>query len=128
MKREHILVSLFFLIAAIIFYLFYQLIIPFFAPICWAAVLVIIFFPVYERLLARVKSKGVASLIICLFVIILIIGPVTYLFGALVTEAVGAVAKVNAMIKTGELQQMLSIDLPWWETLKETGYKPAFDL
>lgn len=124
MKREYILISLFFLIAAIVFYLFYQLIIPFFAPICWAAVFVIIFFPLYERLLTRVKSKGLSSLIVCLFVIILIIGPVTYLFGALVTEAVNAVTKVNAMIKSGELQEMLAIDLPWWETLKQklSGY------
>lgn len=124
MKREYILISLFFLIAAIVFYLFYQLIVPFFAPICWAAVFVIIFFPFYERLIPKVKSKGLSSLIVCLFVIILIIGPVTYLFGALVTEAVGAVAKVNAMIQSGELQDLLSVDLPWWDTIKEklSGY------
>ncbi|UCD62888.1 MAG: AI-2E family transporter [Candidatus Zixiibacteriota bacterium] len=119
MKREYILVSLFFLIAAAIFYLFYQLIIPFFAPICWAAVFAIIFFPVYERLLERVKSKGLASLIVCIFIIILIIGPVTYLFGSLVSEAASAVQKVNAMIKSGELQEMLSIELPWFEIVKQ---------
>ncbi|UCG60344.1 MAG: AI-2E family transporter [Candidatus Zixiibacteriota bacterium] len=118
MKREYILVSLFFLIAAAIFYLFYQLIVPFFIPIAWAAVFAILFFPLYEKLLPIVKYRGLSSLIVCILIIILIIGPVTYLFVALVSEAANAVAKVNAMYKSGELQQMLSIDLPWIEAAK----------
>ncbi|UCE25581.1 MAG: AI-2E family transporter [Candidatus Zixiibacteriota bacterium] len=119
MKREYILVSLFFLIAAIVFYLFYQLIIPFFAPMAWAGVFAILFFPLYERLLQLIKSKGLSSLLVCILIIVLIIGPITYLFVALVSEAANAVAKVNAMIKSGELEQLLSIDLPWIEAAKE---------
>lgn len=119
MKREYVLISLFFLITAIFFYLFYRLIIPFFAPICWAAVLVIIFFPLYEKILSKVKSKGLASFIVCLFIIILIIGPIAYLFAALVSEAANAVAKVNAMIKSGELDKYFAIDLPWIEAVKQ---------
>jgi predicted PurR-regulated permease PerM len=45
MKREHLSVSVFFLVAALFFYLFYRIIIPFFAPIAWAAVFAILFFP-----------------------------------------------------------------------------------
>ncbi len=119
MKREHILVSLFFLIAAIVFYLFYQLIIPFFAPMAWAGVFAILFFPLYEKLLQLIKSKGLSSLLVCIVIIVLIIGPITYLFVALVSEAANAVAKVNAMIKSGELEQLLSIDLPWIDAAKE---------
>ncbi len=119
MKREYIVVSLFFLIAAIVFYLFYQLIVPFFAPMAWAAVFAIIFFPLYEKILSRVKSKGFSSLLVCLIIIVLIIGPITYLFVALVSEAANAVAKVNAMIKSGELEQLLAFDVPWIEAIKE---------
>lgn len=119
MKREHIVASLFFLIAAVIFYLFYQLIAPFIAPIVWAGVFAILFFPLYEKLLGKVKSRGFSSLIVCLIIVVLIIGPITYLFVALVSEAANAVAKVNAMIKSGELEQMLSIDLPWIDAAKE---------
>lgn len=119
MKREYILVSLFFLIAAVIFYLFYQLIVPFFAPMAWAAVFAILFFPLYERVLTLVKSKGLASFLVCLLIIILIIGPITYLFVALVSEAANAVTKVNAMIKSGELEQLLAFDFPWFESVKE---------
>lgn len=119
MKREQIVASLFFLIAAIIFYLFYQLLAPFFAPIAWAGVFAILFFPLYEKVLSKVKSKGFSSLIVCIIIVVLIIGPITYLFVALVSEAANAVAKVNAMIKSGELEQMLAIDLPWIEAAKE---------
>ena len=118
MKSEYILITLFFLIAAIFFYLFYQLVIPFFAPICWAAVFVIIFFPIYEKLLKIIKLKSLTSILLCLLIIILIIGPVAYLFGALVGEATTAVVKVNGMIKAGELDSFLSINLPWLESIK----------
>jgi len=119
MKREYILISLFFLITAIFFYLFYEIMVPFFAPICWAAVFVIIFFPVYEKVLRKVRTKGVASLVLCVFIIILIIGPLTYLFVALVNEAAAAVAKVNAMHRSGELDNILTFNLPWVDAMKE---------
>jgi len=118
MKREYFLISLFFLITAIFFYLFYALIIPFFAPICWAAVFAIIFYPLYEKLLARLRSKGWSAAIMCLLILILIIGPITYLFAALVGEAAGAVTKVNAMIKSGEFDKWLAFDVPWLEAVK----------
>lgn len=118
MKREYILVSLFFLFVVTFFYLFYRLIIPFFAPIVWAAVFVIIFFPLYERLRKKIKSKGLCSIIMCIGIVILIIGPIAYLFGALVSEAISAVTKVNEMIKTGEFDKYMAFDIPWWEALK----------
>ena len=120
MKREYILVTLFFLITAIFFYLFYQLVVPFFAPICWAAVFAIIFYPLYEKLLVKFKNKTITSLTICLLILILIIGPVAYLFGALVSEATTVVTKVNEMKEAGELDTFFSsINLPWLESIKK---------
>lgn len=118
MKREYILISLFFLIAAIFFYLFYRLIIPFFAPIVWAAVFAIIFFPLYERVRALTKSSGLASILMCTFIVILIIGPIAYLLASLVKEAAEAVAKINRMYQSGELEGLLSFNLPWLEAIK----------
>ena len=119
MKREYLLVALFLLIAAIFFYLFYRIIIPFFVPITWAAVFVIIFFPLYEWVCKKVKSRGLASLLLCLFIVILIIGPITYLFAALVDEAADAVSKVNAMYKSGRLDNILAIEVPGIDAIKE---------
>lgn len=119
MKREHVLISLFFLVAAASFYLFYRVIVPFFVPICWAGVFVILFYPLYERLLPRVRRKGVASLIMCIMILLLIIGPVGYLAVALVSEASDAVTYINEMYKSGQLNQMFSFNLPWMQGLKE---------
>ncbi len=127
MKREHLSASLFLLITGVFFYLFYRVIVPFFVPIAWAAVLVIIFFPLYERLLGKIKSRGVASLLITILILAVIIGPITYLFVALVNEAADAVARVNEMYKTGQLDDILSVDLPWLETATEK-LRPYYDL
>ncbi len=113
------LVALFLSIAAVFFYLFYRIVIPFFVPIIWAAVFVIIFFPIYEWVCKKVKSRGLASLLLCLFIIVLIIGPITYLFAALVDEAADAVSKVNTMYKSGQLDKILAIDLPWMNAVKQ---------
>ena len=119
MKREYLLIVLFFLIAAAFFYLFYALIIPFFAPIAWAAVFAILFFPLYESLLKKIKSRGLTSALVCTLIVVLIIGPLAYLLAALVNEAYSAVAKVNETYKSGELEKFISFDLPWLETMKE---------
>jgi predicted PurR-regulated permease PerM len=118
MKREYFLVTLFFFIAAVFIYLFYRIIIPFFVPITWAAVFVILLHPLYEKLRRRIHSPGLTSLLMCLFVIVVIIGPIAYLFAALVNEAAGAVAKVNAMYRAGEFDDILRVNLPWIDAIK----------
>lgn len=119
MKREYILVTLFFAITAAIFYLFYRLIIPFFVPICWAGIFVIVFFPLYERILKRVKSSALAAVIMCLLIIVLIIGPLSYLLVNLVSEAVLAINEINLMVESGELEKLLAVGLPWLEAAQK---------
>ncbi len=118
MKREYFLISLFFTIVAIFFYLFYLIIIPFFIPIAWAAVFAIIFYPLYERLLKKVKVRGLTSVAICFGIILLIIGPISYLFVALVNEAASAVTKYNELQQEGKLTNFNLFNLPFVEFLK----------
>ena len=124
MKREYLSISVFFLVAAIFFYLFYRIIIPFFVPIAWAAVFAILFFPLYEKLKVKLKSPGLTSMVLCLIIVLLIIGPITYLFIALVDEAATAVTRVNELYKSGQLDNLLSFDLPWIDTFRQklSGY------
>ena len=76
------------------------------------------FYPLYEKLLPKFKSKTLTSITLCLLVVILILGPVSYLFGALVSEATTAVTKVNEMKNSGELDKFISINLPWLDSIK----------
>ncbi len=118
MKREHLLIALFMVIAAVFVYLFYQIMVPFFVPIIWAAVLAILFYPPYSWLLEKVKRKGIAAAIMCSLIVIVIIGPATYLFVALVNEAGDAVREVNIMYRSGELDNILSFEVPGIETIR----------
>lgn len=119
MKREQILIVLFLLFTALSFYLFYQMVIGFFIPICWAGVFAITFYPLYQKILKKTKYKGPTAALMCFLIIILIIGPFAYIFAVLVNEAALAVAKVNAMYQSGQLDEFLSFDVPWIKTLKE---------
>src|SRR3972149_7603034 len=97
MKRDHFLTALFFAVTVISFYLFYRIVVPFFVPICWAAVFAILFSPLYEKVCGRIRSRGLSSLIVCALIVIIIIGPGTYLFVAVVNEAIAAVGRGNEM-------------------------------
>ena len=119
MKKEYLLVTLFFVIIGGFIYFFYQLVVPFFVPICWAAVIAILLQPVYDWLQKKIHSERAASILLTIVVIIVIIGPVGWLFIALVNEAGDAVQAVNRMYKSGELDKLLSFNLPWLTALKE---------
>ncbi len=118
MKREYLLGLLFLIFTAVFVYLFYRLIIPFLVPIAWASVFVILFYPLYQRLLRRIHSPGACALIMCLCILLLIIGPLGYLFAMIVSEAADAVAAVNEMYEAGEFDEILRATPPWLEAVK----------
>lgn len=127
MNREQMHISLFFLIAAIIFYLFFKIMLPFFIPLCWAAVFAVIFYPLQKRFATRLKNRSLLATVMCLLVVLVIIGPVTYLFVAVVYQAAGAVAQVNDLYNSGRLQQLLDGRLPLWQSIKDM-LAPYYDL
>ncbi|MCP4706509.1 MAG: AI-2E family transporter [candidate division Zixibacteria bacterium] len=118
MKREYILTALFFLIVAVFFYMFYQLMVPFFTPIAWAAILVIVFYPVYGWLSTKIKSPWMASAVACILIFIIIIGPAIYLLASLVGEAANAVQLVNETYKSGNLKEYLTLNIPFFDVIK----------
>jgi predicted PurR-regulated permease PerM len=95
------------------------MVIGFFVPICWAAVFAIVFLPLYQKLLKRLKYRGVTAALMCVLIIVLIIGPFAYLFIALVEEGAKAVAKINALHDSGQLDAYLNFELPWVKTITE---------
>lgn len=67
-------------------YLAYLIMAPFFAPLVWAAVFAIVFYPVYRFILRYVKRPTLASLATVVLVLIVILGPLSYLSYLLVGE------------------------------------------
>jgi predicted PurR-regulated permease PerM len=67
-------------------YLTYQILQPFLYAIAWAVVFTIVFYPVYVFLLRYLRYKSLASVCTLLILVVIILGPVTYLSFILVDE------------------------------------------
>lgn len=74
------------LATGIALYLCWQMLRPFVAVLAWAAVLVIVFYPVHRRLVARTKRPATSALLSCLLVVFTILLPVTLMAFALYHE------------------------------------------
>jgi len=67
-------------------YLCYQIFKPFLSPIAWAIVLSIVFYPVFELVNKYIKWKSVASLLTLFIILLIIIGPFSYISFMIVLE------------------------------------------
>ncbi|MEW6587034.1 MAG: AI-2E family transporter [Nitrospirota bacterium] len=76
-------------------YLTYNILRPFLTPIAWAVVFAVVFYPVYLYLLKAVRYRGIASFITVVMVILIILGPVTYLSFILVDEVGNALQNLD---------------------------------
>src|ERR687894_211841 len=71
-------------------YLCWLMLLPFINVLAWAAVLVVVFYPVHRRLVERTKRPATSALISCLLVIFVILLPLSLITLALVREFSGA--------------------------------------
>jgi predicted PurR-regulated permease PerM len=67
-------------------YLCWLMILPFINVLAWAAVLVVVFYPVHRRLVARTNRPATSAMISCLLVIFVILIPLSLVTLALVRE------------------------------------------
>src|SRR5688572_20674725 len=71
---------------AIALYLCWLMLRPFIGVLEWAAVLVIVFYPVHKRLAKKIRSRGLSALISSLLVVLIVVLPLTFLTVALANE------------------------------------------
>jgi predicted PurR-regulated permease PerM len=76
------------LIVLVVFlsYLAYLVLVPFFSPLTWAAVFAIVFYPVYTVILRYARRPIPAALTSVALVLVIILGPLSYLSYLLVGE------------------------------------------
>jgi predicted PurR-regulated permease PerM len=85
-------------VTVIALYLCWLMLQPFIAVLAWAAVLVIVFYPVHVRLLKRLKNPALSALVSCILVILIILIPVTLVTIAVLNELSGAMNSLQATI------------------------------
>jgi predicted PurR-regulated permease PerM len=85
-------------VTAIALYLCWLMLQPFVAVLTWATVLVIVFYPVHQRLLKRLKKPALSALLSCILVIFTILVPVVLVTVAVLNEFSGAMNSLQATI------------------------------
>jgi predicted PurR-regulated permease PerM len=128
-NRFYFLMVLFLL--AVLGYLTYQIMSPFFAPLAWAAVFSIVLYPVYLFLARLIRIRSVASAATVALLLVMIIGPFTYLTSVLVGEiqvfsakmdtgGFGSVDEALAKIKSLSVMQKIGPYVRLEDVTKET--------
>jgi predicted PurR-regulated permease PerM len=86
-------------ILAVLGYLSYQIFLPFLTPITWAIVFCVVFYPVYAFSLRFIRLKAMASLATLTLILIVIIGPFSYISYALMSEVTDFVGRAEITTK-----------------------------
>jgi predicted PurR-regulated permease PerM len=117
-KDRFYLVMVMFLLG-ILGYLTYQIMSPFLIAIAWSIVLSIVFYPIYAFTSRRVKVKAAASLITIILMLIIIIGPFSYVTISLINELQAVAGKIggNSLGSVGEIVQKLD-SWPFFEKVR----------
>jgi predicted PurR-regulated permease PerM len=117
-KDRFYLVMVMFLLG-ILGYLTYQIMSPFLIAIAWSIVLSIVFYPIYAFTSRRVKVKAVASLITIILMLIVIIGPFSYVTISLINELQTFAGKIggNSLGSVGGIVQKLD-SWPFFEKVR----------
>lgn len=109
MKREIVFVAFAFLLASFSVYALYLILSPFLAPLLWAILLAIVFYPLFLRLQRLFKQRKVLSaLSMTLLVVVTILLPAGLLVVSLAHEVIDFYHQLEEMIQTGSLQSHLN--------------------
>lgn len=93
------------LLSLLLGYLVYQVLSPFLRAIAWAVVLSILFYPLYVYLSGRIRWRSIASVVTLIVILVVILGPVSYLSVLLV----GELQHFAGYIEQGELTTIENI-------------------
>jgi predicted PurR-regulated permease PerM len=104
-NRFYFLLLIFLL--AVLGYLTYEIMRPFFNAIGWSVVFSIVFYPVYAFISKYVRIKSIASIITIILIVTIIIGPFSYLAFMLVNEVQVIAQKINQN-GLGSLQDLVN--------------------
>lgn len=80
---------------ALLGYLTFEIFQPFLTAIAWAMVFCVVFYPVYAFILSFLRLKAIASLLTLVLIVVVVIGPFSYISFALVNELSAFIGKAG---------------------------------
>ncbi len=93
---------------------------PFIYPIFWAAIIAILFYPIYKRILQTIKSPAISSLFTLIGVVIILFVPLTILATLLINASVD----LYQAVADGDWMGKVQVATGW---LEKTSFAPYID-
>jgi len=112
LSREQLFTVFFFAVLAFLLYQLYAVLSPFLGAFTWAAVLALVFFPLYRVVLMRVRRPSLAAAAMTVLVAILVIGPVATFGGVAASQARNFYELFQQKAASGEIRA-------WVEQLRQ---------
>lgn len=108
MSRETLFAVFFFVAFVFLLYQVFEVFSGFLVPAAWAAVLALVFSPVYRALLGSIGRSTVAAFLTTLMVYLLVIVPTLALSGVVIGQARRFYATVQEAVASGEAESWIS--------------------
>jgi predicted PurR-regulated permease PerM len=106
-SREQLFAAFFFAVFLFLLYELYLFLSAFFAPLVWAGILALAFYPLTSRLVVLFRGRrSLAALALVLAVIVSVILPAFFLGSLVVTEATGAYVRLQEAVQQGEIGRL----------------------
>jgi predicted PurR-regulated permease PerM len=103
MKKEQLFNLIFLAVVILAFYLLYRMFAPYLVTLAWAAILTIIFYPLFKRLNTAFKQhRGAAAITMTIIVAVAIILPSGFLLNLIAKEVVDIYNYSEAFIREGK--------------------------
>jgi predicted PurR-regulated permease PerM len=113
-ERERVTDLLFYAAVLLLVYLVYRLFAPFLVPLCWAAILVVCFHPMYARFARKWSPTRAAALSTAIVTLTLVV-PGLLVTTAFVREATNTIADFISAVESGRMTRLEQIGR-WVET------------
>jgi len=108
MTRQQLFAAFFFAAFLYLLYEFYHIFEGFLAPLAWAALLALVFYPLYSRLTQVLRGRtSIAAFIFTTLVIMVVIVPTVLLTVLLANESAALYQRSREFLASGELQHVL---------------------
>jgi predicted PurR-regulated permease PerM len=106
--REQVFAGFFFVVFLFLLYQLYRILSSFLGPIVWAAILTLVFYPLYQRVLRAVRGNTtVAALALTTVVSVAIVVPTASLSTVITQESVGLYQQLTQWVRSGRLNERM---------------------
>jgi len=109
MTRQQLFAAFFFAVFLFLLSQLYALFAVFLKPLMWTVILVLTFYPVFQIFLKWFKGqRSLAALAITLFILLLVIGPLSFFSSLLTSQMFEFYDSMKSAAESGQLQHLLS--------------------